>query len=100
MGSLTQLGFRWEGAEPLLLALAGCLHVHLGIHAADDRTNGNGDDVRQLMPLATVDPRVIQSPRTINYRCVLPLSHCSATHPNNPGFLFLASITAAVYVVG
>ena len=66
-----------EGPEPLFLALAGQFHVDPGVSAADDRTNCDGNDVQQLMPLAAVHPGVIQPFEIVHNEPALWLLHHS-----------------------
>ena len=69
-----------KGAEPFLLAPAGHLHLDPGIRAAKHGAHGNGYDVRQLAPLASLHPRVRQVPKALYDRCTLSLHHHSPSH--------------------
>ena len=55
-----------KGAEPFLLALAEKLHLDPGVRAADDGANGDGDVVQQVVPLAPLNPRVLQFSKTLH----------------------------------
>ncbi len=70
-----------EGLEPFQLALAEQFDVDPGVGAADDGADGNGNDVQQLVPLAPVDPGVLQRPEIIHNGRALPLSHHSSPLP-------------------
>ena len=79
-----QIGQIQKGAEPFLLALAAKLHVDPGVRAADDGANGDGDVVQQLVPLAPVNPRVLQFPKTLHDGRSLPFPHHSPHHSQIP----------------
>ena len=70
-----------EGLEPFQLALAEQFDVDPGVGAADDGADGNGNDVQQLVPLAAVDPGVLQRLEIIHNGRALPLSHHSSPLP-------------------
>ena len=83
-----------KGAEPLLLALAEHLHVNPRVGTADDRADGYGDDVQQLVPLAPVNPGILQSPKTLHDRHTPPLLHGSPHPPSQPRSLNTPSLSA------
>ena len=72
-----------KGAEPFLLAPAGHLHLDPGIRAAKHGADGNGCDVRQLAPLASLHPRVRQVPKALHGRCTLSIHHHPASKPDS-----------------
>ena len=73
-----------EGLEPFQIALAEQFDVDPGVGAADDGADGNCNDVQQLVPLAPVDPGVLQRLEIIHNGRALPLSHHSPLCPSHP----------------
>jgi len=62
---LTGAGYLWaatreEGAQPPLLRLPEGRHPHPAVRPADDRAQGDGDDVHQQVLLRALHPRVGQ----------------------------------------
>ncbi len=53
-----------KGAEPILFAVAEEFDIHPRIGAANSATNGDGDDIQELVPLGAVNPGVLQ-PREV-----------------------------------
>ena len=88
------LGKVKEGAEPVFLAPAEHLHVDPRVGTADDGADGYGDDVQQLVPLAPVNPGILQSSKTLHDRAALPLGHSSPHHPAQPPSLNLPSLSS------
>ena len=78
------LGQIQKGAEPFLLALAEKLHLDPGVRAADDGANGDGDVVQQLVPLAPLNPRVLQFSKTLHDGRSPPFPHHSPIIPWSP----------------
>ena len=73
------LGQFQEAAEPLLPALAKHLHMDPRVSTAGNGANGDGNDVQQLVSLAPVNPRILQSLETLHDISTLPFSHHTAT---------------------